>query len=185
MEERYREYNDPPLYLLQREIASIAQGNSSVVAYYTRLKCLWDELAVLMPSQECDCGFAKSASEITSFNHLMQFLIALNEAYDHVRNQILLIEPFPSVNRAYSMILRVEKQRQVSLGINEVNDQFTMQIRVHEQKRDGNFRNTDRKYQNLERKLLYCDNCDRTGHVRERASSSMVSLTGTKNYLKK
>ncbi|KAL0370630.1 UNVERIFIED_CONTAM: Retrovirus-related Pol polyprotein from transposon RE1 [Sesamum angustifolium] len=40
----------------------------------------------------------------------MQFLMGLHESFDHVRNHILLMEPLPSVNKAYSMVLRVEKQ---------------------------------------------------------------------------
>ncbi|KAL0428400.1 UNVERIFIED_CONTAM: hypothetical protein Slati_3014800 [Sesamum latifolium] len=46
---------------------------------------------------------------------LMQFLMDLDENYDHIRNQILLMEPLPSVNKPYSMVLRVEKQREVHM----------------------------------------------------------------------
>lgn len=44
---------------------------------------------------------------------LVQFLMGLNDACDHVKNQISLLDPLPSINKAYSMILRVEKQREV------------------------------------------------------------------------
>lgn len=33
----------------------------------------------------------------------------INDRFNHIRNQILLIQPLPSANKAYSMILRVEK----------------------------------------------------------------------------
>ncbi|KAK4395883.1 hypothetical protein Sango_1742600 [Sesamum angolense] len=46
----------------------------------------------------------------------MQFLMGLNEEYDNVRSQILVTKPLPSINKAYSMILRVERQRQVHMG---------------------------------------------------------------------
>ena len=38
----------------------------------------------------------------------------LNDSYDAIRGQILLLDPLPPVNRAYLMIQRVEKQRQVT-----------------------------------------------------------------------
>lgn len=44
---------------------------------------------------------------------LMQFLSGLNEHYEHVINQVLLINPQPSVNKAFSMILKIEKQKEI------------------------------------------------------------------------
>lgn len=39
--------------------------------------------------------------------------MGLNDAYDHIRNQILLLNLLPIVKKAYSMILKVEKKRKV------------------------------------------------------------------------
>ncbi|KAL2243591.1 UNVERIFIED_CONTAM: hypothetical protein Sindi_0477100, partial [Sesamum indicum] len=83
LEARFGECNGPLLYQIQREIASITQGNQSVVVYFTKLKKLWDELATLDPLPCCSCGAAKKMAEKTSSTHLMQFLMGLNEAYDH------------------------------------------------------------------------------------------------------
>ncbi|KAJ0089079.1 hypothetical protein Patl1_33171 [Pistacia atlantica] len=106
LEERFGECNGPLLYQIQRDISS----------YYTKLKKLWDELTCLMPIPQCSCGATKSVAEITSFNRLMQFLMGLNDSFDHVRNQILVMDPLPTINKAYSMILRVEKQRKVHVA---------------------------------------------------------------------
>lgn len=40
----------------------------------------------------------------------------LNDFYDHVRDQILIMEPLPSINRAYSMFLSVKMQKEVHGG---------------------------------------------------------------------
>lgn len=40
---------------------------------------------------------------------LMQFFMGLSDVYESTLSQILIIEPFPSVNKAYVMVLRVEK----------------------------------------------------------------------------
>ncbi|XP_043808374.1 uncharacterized protein LOC122722242 [Manihot esculenta] len=95
-----------------KEISNASQANNNIMMYYTKLKKLWDEYACLEPIPVCECGVAKLFAEIEGKHKLMQFLMGLNESYDHVRNQILIMEPLPSVNKAYSMILRIEKQRE-------------------------------------------------------------------------
>ncbi|CAA0821968.1 Unknown protein, partial [Striga hermonthica] len=40
---RYGESNSPLKYQLQKKIATFSQGTLTVPAYYTKLKCLWDE----------------------------------------------------------------------------------------------------------------------------------------------
>ncbi|KAL0355080.1 UNVERIFIED_CONTAM: hypothetical protein Sradi_3954900 [Sesamum radiatum] len=91
----------------QREITSVSQGSQSVVTYFTRLKMLWDELACLMPTHGCSCGlcicgYGKLNAEAHTLNQLMQFFMGLNDGYDHLRDQIFVMEPLPSVNKAYS-----------------------------------------------------------------------------------
>lgn len=97
LEERFGKCNGPLLYQLQRDISLVSQGDMSTIQYYTKLKRLWDELACLMPIPQCSCGAAKSVADLTSFNHLMQFLMGLNSSFDHVRNQILVMDLLPSV----------------------------------------------------------------------------------------
>ena len=46
---------------------------------------------------------------------LMQFLMGLNESYNAIQGQILLMNPLPDVAKAYSSIIQEEKQR--SLGV--------------------------------------------------------------------
>ncbi|KAK4408961.1 hypothetical protein Sango_0477100 [Sesamum angolense] len=118
------------LYQLQREIFTISQGNLSVLAYFTKIKRLWDELTCLMPIPNCTCGSTKAMEELTACNQLMQFLMGLNDVYDHVRTQILVMDPLPSVNKAYRMILLVEKQRQVNLGLKDESENSAMHVKT-------------------------------------------------------
>ncbi|XP_031280235.1 uncharacterized protein LOC116138690 [Pistacia vera] len=48
-----------------------------------------------------------------------QFLIGLNESFDHIRNQILVMDPLPTINKPYLMVLRVEKQKEVHITFTE------------------------------------------------------------------
>ncbi|KAL0421888.1 UNVERIFIED_CONTAM: Retrovirus-related Pol polyprotein from transposon RE1 [Sesamum latifolium] len=117
LESRYGECDGPLLYKIQREIGSTKQGNLSVTAYYTQLKQLWDELVCLKPPAMCKCGRCICGSneakvEEIEASQLIQFLTGLNESYDSIRSQILVLDPLPHVNKAFSMILRIERQRQ-------------------------------------------------------------------------
>ncbi|KAL0371767.1 UNVERIFIED_CONTAM: hypothetical protein Scaly_0858300 [Sesamum calycinum] len=97
LEAYFGESNKPMIYQIQREIASVSQGNLSVSEYYPKLKRLWDELTCLKPMLQCECGASKIMAEMNLLNQLMQFLMGLHDNFDHVRNQILLMEPLPLI----------------------------------------------------------------------------------------
>ncbi|KAL0369047.1 UNVERIFIED_CONTAM: Retrovirus-related Pol polyprotein from transposon RE1 [Sesamum calycinum] len=63
--------------------------------------------------------------------------MGLNDEYDNVRSQILVTEPLPSVNRAYSMILRVERQRKVHLDVTVRHDGAVMHAGNFEKRKEG------------------------------------------------
>lgn len=46
---------------------------------------------------------------------LIQFLIGLNETYAQAKSNILMINPLPSVNHAYSLLMQGENQREVDV----------------------------------------------------------------------
>lgn len=76
---------------------------------FTKLKKLWDELAHLNPFPICNYRASKELMEMEDNDKLRQFLMGLNNAYNHRKNQLLLMDPLPLVNKAYSMILCLEK----------------------------------------------------------------------------
>ena len=43
----------------------------------------------------------------------MQFLVGLNELYNQIQGWILLIDPFPSINKVYSLLIQDESQRSI------------------------------------------------------------------------
>ncbi len=84
LEQRFGECNGPLLYQIKREISSFSQGNAPVVVSFTMLKKLWDELTCLKPILICNCGASRVFVNIDIDDKLMQFLIGLNDSYDHV-----------------------------------------------------------------------------------------------------
>ena len=39
--------------------------------------------------------------------------MGLNDSYSQIKGQILLMEPLPSINKAYSLLIQEERQRRV------------------------------------------------------------------------
>ncbi|RVX22801.1 Retrovirus-related Pol polyprotein from transposon RE1 [Vitis vinifera] len=107
LRDSFSQSNAPRIFQIERDIACLAQDQMIVAAYYTRLKKLWDELGSYNDTI-CSCGVDHKRRK------LMQFLMGLNESYNAIRGQILLMNPLPDVAKAYSSIVQEEKQR--SLG---------------------------------------------------------------------
>ncbi|KAL2240967.1 uncharacterized protein LOC105178432 [Sesamum indicum] len=171
LEARYGECDGTLLYKLQREISSISQGNMSVTVYYTKLKQLWDELVCLMPPAICSCGLCvcgcnKTKAEQNDASQLIQFLMGLNDSYDTIRSQILVLEPLPLVNKAYSMVLRVERQRMVNSEYSDAGEASAM--KAYEYKHNSSLKNFARNGKGpLDKRRLFCEHCNRNGHSKE------------------
>ncbi|KAL0385511.1 UNVERIFIED_CONTAM: Copia protein [Sesamum radiatum] len=181
LERRYGQCNGPLLYQLEREISSVTQGDLSVIDYFTKVQMIWDELAQLAPVRECTCGFtctcgvAKSNADLGEQRQLMQFLMGLNDEYDNIRSQILVYEPLPNINMAYSMILRVEKQRQVHLT--EAHEGAALHTGVHDRRKEGN---NFRRKGTVDKRGLKCEHCNRLGHDK----STCFKLHGVPDWYK-
>ncbi|KAL2248344.1 uncharacterized protein LOC105162775 [Sesamum indicum] len=167
LESRFGQSNGPLLYQIQKEICSVSQGNKTLAAYNIKLKKLWDEQLSLDPLPVCSCGAATKFGEKANFTQLIQFLMGLNDAYDHVRNQILLMDPLPSIGRAFSMILEVGKQREVNARSSELEKEEVMAVQSVDARRQVVTKNPVKKRSAIEKKQMYCTHCKKTGHLRE------------------
>ena len=89
-------------------------------SYFTKFKTLWDEYANYQPftvyTCACTCGFKSSQHK----EHVFRFLMGLNDIYGTIIGQILLLEPFPSLNKVCSLILQEEKRRNIGQGFNMI-----------------------------------------------------------------
>jgi len=82
------------------------------------MKRLCDELDDLSEVPVCACATSckaiKKSMALAKRQSLVHFLMNLNENYEGIRGEILLLDPLPNVNKAYSMIQRVETQINVT-----------------------------------------------------------------------
>uniref|UniRef100_A0A7N2MV26 Retrotransposon Copia-like N-terminal domain-containing protein n=1 Tax=Quercus lobata TaxID=97700 RepID=A0A7N2MV26_QUELO len=108
--------NGPKIYNLQQEISQITQSQLSVTEYYSKFKKLWDQLLHYEPLPACTCGAMKILSIAHEKSHVMRFLMGLNENFEIVRSHILMLEPFPSMSKVYSLILQEEAHKGIGHG---------------------------------------------------------------------
>ncbi|KAH1032582.1 hypothetical protein J1N35_044756 [Gossypium stocksii] len=114
LNERFHKIDGSRIYFLHREITSHLQGTASISVYFSKLRLLWDEYDALVPSSSCGCVQSRQNVERPLQQRLFQFLMGLNETYNTVRSQIVLLNSLPFVNHAYSMLVQEESQRQHS-----------------------------------------------------------------------
>ena len=80
-------------------------------------------------------------------DRLMQSLMGLNDTYNIVHTNILMMLPPPNIRKAYSLVIQEEMQRQVTL---ESTENFSIVVAVHG--RTNNFSNNSKE--------KYCDYCN-------------------------
>ncbi|XP_014506660.1 uncharacterized protein LOC106766445 [Vigna radiata var. radiata] len=101
---------------LLQDIHSIKQGERGVSQFFIDLKILWEELESLRPIPTCtceipcNCDLSKISLKYREAEHVICFLKGLNDSYNTVRTQILLMDPLPNVNRVFSLIMQQERQ---------------------------------------------------------------------------
>ncbi|XP_021833171.1 uncharacterized protein LOC110772984 [Prunus avium] len=131
LKEQFTHATSVHLFHMEQEIHDCVQGTMTIDAYYTKLKGLWDARDALCSLPSCNCGAAKEMFQFHQHQKTMKFLMGLNDVYTGVRGQILLMDPFPAVNKAFSLITQDEKQMAVSthaLGKTPATDAATFAV---------------------------------------------------------
>ncbi|CAL9016292.1 unnamed protein product, partial [Prunus brigantina] len=94
----------------------------------------------------------------------MQFLMGLNDSYNAVRGQLLLMKPLPNVREAYNFVTQEEKQREI--GNNSIAENFSIAA-------VRNFKNSNNKFSgnsfshsssNSNNEGLFCRYCKKDTH---------------------
>lgn len=90
LETRYSQSNMPKLFTLRRELSYLSQGTMTVVAYYTKLKTLSDELNSLVSRPQCSCTKCTCGINMKSdlYDHsiqVSQFLMGLSDHFTAIR----------------------------------------------------------------------------------------------------
>lgn len=114
--------------------------------------------------EKCTCEMMKRLSEIDARNNLMEFLMGLNEEYELVRNQILVIDPMPLVNKVVSMVERVEKQKRITGTLPNQTDSNV--LNVSNWKKDSNAQDWKKDSRKSKKEDRQCDYYGNKGHTK-------------------
>ncbi|XP_035547456.1 uncharacterized protein LOC118348955 [Juglans regia] len=172
LKNRFTQGNGPRIYQLQKDLSVLMQADLSVRDYYTRFKSLWDELLDYnqVPScscgalQKCNCGAIKIFLGYQDRQHVMQFLMGLNDSFSHIRGQILMLDPLPEINKVFSLVVQEEKQREISK--NGIVDTVAFMSKVQDSNTEMRKFNSGK--QQTRREKLYCTHCGMNNHTMDK-----------------
>ncbi|XP_058775326.1 uncharacterized protein LOC131649589 [Vicia villosa] len=156
LRERFTKGNHFRFSDLLRKIHSIQQDDHSLSTYVTDLKILWDELEdlCLTPScscpTPCTCGLSKAVRNFKQMEYITYFLKGLNDNYQSIRTQILILDPLPPISRVYSLIA----QQQIPPASNS-----TILY--------ANNNNSKGRGHGSGKNSMVCTNCSKTNHTIE------------------
>ncbi|XP_073142903.1 uncharacterized protein [Henckelia pumila] len=168
LQERFDKICGSRIFSLHRQISHLSQGSSPISMYFSTLKKLWDEYSSLVTLPSCGCATAKAYLAHDQHLRLLQFLMGLNESYSHIRSQLLMMDPLPSVNQAYSILSQEESHRSV-LSSQPIMEMPTIAFYTSSHKP-------------LE--LVKCENCNITGQSKDQCFCIIGYPPGHKLYKK-
>ncbi|CAJ2663822.1 uncharacterized protein LOC123885157 [Trifolium pratense] len=156
---------------LQEEIYTLKQGDSSISAYYTKMKKLWQELDNFRPIPESNCvnncvAMAKM-KEYKENDQVIRFLKGLNDQYYAVRSQIMLMDPLPKIAKVYSLL--VQQERQIVIPIDESKllaiNGYNSYAGRGQTSRGRGYRGGGRSNGGRGKGKMLCSHCGQTNHI--------------------
>lgn len=134
-----------------------------VVEFYSKLRGLWGELDnhVKIPTcrckgctcKGCECNLLSKIMQMLDAEKSYQFLLGLNDDLcSHIRQQILAMEPLPSLENIFNIITQEEQHKKLMVGRDDRSESATAYVVSHGVKTQGS---SDRST---------CRHCGRSGH---------------------
>ena len=81
----------------------MSQAGLDIASYFNKAKKLWDEFTTASASPrctfcKCECDINVKLNSYFQDQKMIQFLMGLDESYTHVRGNILMINPSPTLS---------------------------------------------------------------------------------------
>ena len=114
LKERFSKVDRIRIAQLRSSINSLRQGTKSVLDYFTEMKALWEELHSHRPLPNCNCPFqcrcdvVKVPKTYRVEDQSIMFLTGLIDQFSVVKTQVLLMDPLPSLNKVFSLVIQEE-----------------------------------------------------------------------------
>ncbi|XP_019170437.1 PREDICTED: uncharacterized protein LOC109166008 [Ipomoea nil] len=185
LKRRFSQRDAQRISSVQNEIYGLKQGNLSVNDYYTRCRILWEELNTLrplpvckcIPRCACACDLVDEIRNERDVDQVIRFLQGLNEDFNSLKSNILVLDPLPEVYKVFVMAEKLERQINLaslnldSLEINQVNAVQNSQGSVSENTIAAAVNNSNSNFNrrgNGGNKSAKCTFCGMTGHTVDR-----------------
>ncbi|XP_047308344.1 uncharacterized protein LOC124911854 [Impatiens glandulifera] len=169
----YEGNNGPTQYQLRKNIYTIQQGDLDLEEYYSRTMLYWAELIHLQPHRNCTCykinidtcvGCKLEKQVIMDYENinLYLFLLGLDDSFENIKDSILMMDPLPNVYKAFTMLLNVEKKKQINIQNHQHHSTMFVNSNGGLMKKT---RGPDDGRQN--NKNTVCNHCRMRGHIKE------------------
>ncbi|CAL1378154.1 unnamed protein product [Linum trigynum] len=185
---RYGQADAIRLADLQTQIFTCKQGSSSINEYFTKLKTYWEEYVqyrtvVCSACPQEDCPATVALNTLRGFIHddyVMRFITGLNDNYEGVRTNLLMMKPMPSIGSAFSYVLQHERQLDPH-GTGTKGDEGIALAA------DGSRGRDQRKGTAPSQGGLFCRYCKKDNHVKEdcwklKAKNKKMMESGHSNF---
>ncbi|KAJ0947449.1 putative RNA-directed DNA polymerase [Helianthus annuus] len=173
LRDTYDKIDGSVVFDLYQKINAFKQNSLTVAEYYHKLNIMWKQLDQILQIPVCTCN---ASTQFNSFNHLiklMQFLMGLDNVYHTVRTNLLIREPLPSLQDAFSIVSREESHR--NSNVSATNDRSVGLFAKANSVVDNKKKNIKTSNQNLK-----CTNCNKNGHTIEKC----FELIGYPSWMK-
>lgn len=116
-ERRFALSNGSRKYQLNKDLYALKRNGSSINDYYTRIHSFWEELDSMssLPKVSVNTAeisqFLKALSKEKEQQRLSQFLNGMDSGFNPHRSQLLMLNPFPTVEVACSVLSRKKSKR--------------------------------------------------------------------------
>ncbi|XP_074314706.1 uncharacterized protein LOC141649938 [Silene latifolia] len=123
---RFTLVNDAHIFQLESDIIACKQGpTETIMAYYGRIKKLWDDLldSDALPTGHCNpctCNLKVYLDRRRDKKRVRSFLMGLDDRYGVLRSHILGTDPLPSLNQIYSRLQHEEGMRNTLQNSNPI-----------------------------------------------------------------
>ncbi|XP_057249298.1 uncharacterized protein LOC125495537 [Beta vulgaris subsp. vulgaris] len=164
--ERYAQTNAPQLFSLKKDLWELQQNNLSIADLEGIPECTCGAMS------KCSCELTKKLMELQATEKLIKFVMGLNTGYDQMKSNLLSTNPLVTVNKAYNLVLQIERQKQITGEMTAALEASALAVNKQVQSRSlgplKNFQKKDYfKQFKIEKMGRFCDHCGKKGHSKE------------------
>lgn len=121
LEERFGFASMTQVFALEQQLSEVSQGSSTVSAFYTQMKTIWDSVNDVNPLPHCTCNLCtcnltQKIQQRQQEQRLIQFMMKLNDSFAAVRAHVLMMHPLPNVSQAFRLFAQEENHKELGQG---------------------------------------------------------------------